>query len=249
MPGSFNDSLNLAILAAGASPSWVAQPAYAGAPAAADAGTALGDGDGFVLKTQAAVDLRADPAFRAIVATVNTYDASADFVLTLGGTVITVASAGHSDEPELLAAMKTAIEANGTTNALITVVARDTNGDDTATSGLDAVSLSLTGKAEADYAIVASATGSGVWAIAAEASTATVRAYIVAGGSSPPSGWRLANNGEWAITRRNWGERLDTAGCARLYIEVADLAGPAGDGASFITYAPALVRAGPGLNL
>lgn len=222
----------LAILSGARSPQWEAQLGHDGT-AGTDADSypsSAGAGVDLVNSVQAlvSVEMRAAAHRRRSVISVTTLDLTATYTVTIN--VTGCAAAGpFADLDALLTALALAIN-----TAL--------NPTYTATADLTANTITVIGPNE-DYTITMSATGTGVLAIEADPTTATMRIWAKCRSSSAPSTWLLIADQEFALTSAGWLDRLDVAGLDRIYVEVADVDGT-GDGAS-VTYTFPTVKIGP----
>ena len=227
-----------AVLATGRTVQWSHQASYTGAPADAAAGVAFDK----PVSVYLSVRLREEIHRRTARVTMASLDTGATYTVTLNGTGINYAT--PSDEDDLITGLRDAIIANGTTNALVSVAALDADGEDVTSSAQPAVTLLITGKAEADYSIAISATA-GALACVADAVTASGRLYMKPDGSKANNAsgstdavpdWRLVSGGgSLSFERRGFFERINAAGSSRVYLELHTLAGDGSDGGG-VTY-------------
>jgi hypothetical protein len=215
----FTTATELAILNSGRVPLWTKQSGYAGAP------DAVGDGADLGTSTRAAVvvALRQEAHRRRIDLAVGTFDAAATYTLRIsGGTSLAVAA--PASVSALFASLAAAVLADSGSAALVTATA-------------SATGLTLLGKAEATYyASWATSGGSAVVSATGDAETATARVWVqwagtAASGSTAPAGlWACAKDLDAvSVTRRGWTHRLDVAGMARVWVELASVTGHASD--------------------
>lgn len=226
--GKYEKANELAILAAGRNPQWDAPSAWENAPSSASSGVYCENS----LVALVDVMLRQEAHRRTAVVSVTTLDLAADYTVTING-VAAVATGAHASLDAMLTELEVAI------NALA--------GDPVvATADLAADTITIVGSAQDDYSIAVSATGTGVLACVADASSATLYGWLVyqAGNANTPEGWRHPYDAEYAIDWSGYADRWTAAGIDRLYVEVRDLAGFAGDGGS-VTYNDPVVRIGP----
>ena len=230
--GMLDTSNTLAILAAGRVPEWYAQLGHDGTsgtdadgyPSAVSAGVDLLN----TMQAVVAVEMRAAAHRRRSVISVTTLDLAATYTVTINVTGC-VAAGPFADLDALLTALALAIN-----TALSPTI--------TATSDLTANTITVIGT-NADYTITMSATGTGVLAIEADPTTATLRIWAKLRSSSAPSTWLQVLDQEYALTHVGFLERFDVAALDRLYVEVTDVDGT-GDGAS-VTYTYPTIKVGP----
>lgn len=231
--GMLDTSNTLAILAAGRVPEWYTQLGHDGTsgtdadgyPSAASAGVDLLD----TMQALVAVEMRAAVHRRRSVVSVTTLDLAATYTVTIDGTGCNAAGV-HASLDALLTALALAIN-----TALPSLV--------TATADLTADTITIVGDTNADYTITMSATGTGVLAIVADPTEATLRLWAKCRSASAPSTWLLVLDQEFAITEVGFLERFDVAALDRLYVEVSGVDGT-GDGAS-VTYTTPTIKIGP----
>ncbi len=260
MSSPFAIANELAILQVGRNPQWVqfATPhtTLLGAPDSANSGVYLQDSP----TTMLLVRLRADPSKRTALVTVDTFDATDTYTLTINGAAI-VASTTPTDVDDLLVDAKAAILADATVgggagaNQVVTARCLDADGtatDGTAAGGNAAVTLEVTGTVEADFSIAESTAGSGDLDVSADASACGLRGWgtpRVVGSQTAASGWahfidRRGKPMERGLTYRGLMDRLNTAAVDRLYPELHSIIGVYGDDAN-ITLTVAQVSVGP----
>lgn len=234
----------IAELLGGRNPEWVQQESYADAPAAADDGISLRD----AIITLVVIGLRENVHQRRAEITVTTFDAAATYTVNVNGTAMTDVTPTTADD--LLVGLKNTINANAVVGGaaatpIVTAQCLDSTGAvtlGTAAAGNAAVTLELLGGVEAGFDLIVSATGTGVLAAVADAESATVRFWLYSNtnttrssAATAPERWALVPNSEKVLDFRGLSGDARTNGCARLYVEVEDIDGPAGDGVS-ITY-------------
>lgn len=237
--GLFETANRQAVQFACGTPLWYAQEAYSGAPATVGAGVEMGGAPAYLI----GIDLRpGDVAARHARITVGVVDDTADYTISLNTNGVTYSATGGDDAQAILEGLLALIEADGTLDALVAGVVAEVGGVWT---------LTLTGRAEADYAIDdLSTTGTGTLICVADPTDASYRvwALFVAGqtsaaASSKAAGtWRMQNGAEGTVDYRGLADQPLSGGCARVYVELYDVTG-AGDAAGAggtITYAPAV---------
>ena len=226
--GKFETANDLAILAAGRVPQWDAPSEWDGAPASESSGVYLVN----ALVAVCDVRLRTTAHRRTAVVTVSVLDLAADYTVEIDAFVC-VATGAHADLDALLTEIAAIV--NSTAGATVT-----------ATADLTADTVTIVGDAQDDFAIDISATGAGVLACVADASTATVFVWALykEGNDNTPEGWRHPFDAEYAIDWSGYSDRFTVGGLDRLYLEVRALAGFAGDGGS-VTLNDPVVRIGP----
>jgi hypothetical protein len=217
----------LSVLLAARRPQWVEQIGVDGAPATLGAGVALEDSP----RTLVLVDLRREAHRRTVSIQIVVLDLAGTYRLTLDGTDVDFdASAAvplPTDVPTLLEAWADAVNADPAAALIVEASAEDTDGDG------DADTLFLRGLTEAEFSCAyATFAGTAEVAVTADASGCDLRAWFLGKEPNNPDRWRVSNNGAYAVTRRGWLERFDTAGLARLYVEIVDAVGQVGDGAA-----------------
>jgi hypothetical protein len=174
--------------------------------------------------------------------TVAAVDTSASYAVTLNGATATYAASGGDDALDILTGLQAAIIANGTLNALVTT-ALDS----------DTPSLTIIGRAEADYTIALTTGGTGGLAGVADPTGASMRFWGrgVAGPTDNTSA--LGYGQQWLLVGgvtgvsldwRGWTDMLSVNGLGSLWIELYDVTG-AGDTAptspDTLTYAARVV--------
>ncbi len=271
----FDGANLLAILTSGRKPRWARQidptdtfdPPTTdgnGAPASASAGVATVISGQQSVITNVKISLREDVGFRTVLVTMAALDITATYTVNVDGTAINYAT--PSDEDDLLIGLRDAILADATVggaagaNQIVTAECLDSSDavtTGTVAGGNAATTLRIKGATgssnyEPDYSIAYSATGTGDLQVVADAVTATARLYVLADDSSlavaaeTPSAWDLVNGTAGvAITRRNWTDRITSAGYQRVYVELDLIAGDGGDGADVLYRAGGGVFVGP----
>lgn len=230
---SFADLNDAGLLAIALIPEWVDQDAatsdYTGAPDAASAGVYLQASP----KAVGEIKLREEVHRRTARIVVGVGDTATTYTISIdGNTVATVPSA--SVVATTVSEWADDINADVTVGALVTA---SVDPDDAT-----GATLLIQGIAEADYSIdytLAGGTGT-VTSFTADASSAAGRFFVSRGGltksgsdTGKENSWALALNGDLgAITYRGMTERFDVAGYTNGYLEVYDIAGVAGDGAT-----------------
>lgn len=213
----------LAYLRIGSFPTWtsIAQVTDAtepGAPTTAGDGVAL---NGAVVAL-VAVRPRATSAYRSFTYEVTAYDAATTYEIGIPSGPTTVSTSAAGSAALTAAALKTAIEGNGTLNALWTVT-------------VDGATLTIVGKASDDYAISAGvSSGTGTIEVIADASSAKARIWLSEGGDPSTrntAAWDPPETQPFATAVDCYGstERVDVAGHTQVYVQLYDLAGHASD--------------------
>ena len=231
---AFEKSVRLSLLEAGRRPTWRVQadtdPALG--PQGASAGVGLNVGDGNATQTLLLVRVRRTVSARTATVVVSTVDLTDTYELILGGTSVTydADAEGATDAEDILTGLKAAIEANGTTNALVTA---------TVTTATDADPvLTIVGKASSDYAVDFSTAGGGELTVEADAVSCTATPWVMATvrqtdiDLEPYNTWARTTQAALSVTSSNIAVQLDTAGYARLFVQVTSVTGHASDGAS-----------------
>ena len=233
MSALYDTANRLAVLSGARVPQWETQLGHDGTsgtdpdgyPSSAAAGVDLVNS----VQALVAVEMRAAVHRRRAVVTVTTLDLTADYTVTINGTAC-VATGVHANLDGLLTEIALIINTN-----VPSVV--------TATADLTADSVTIVSDTNADYTITMSATGTGVLAIEADPTVATLRLWAKCRSSSAPNTWIEVLDQEFALTHVGFLERFDVPGLDRIYVEVADVDGT-GDGAS-VTYTFPTVKIGP----
>lgn len=237
--GLFEDANRLAVQFACGVPLWYAQATYTGAPATVGAGVAMGGSPAYLV----AVDLRPDGVTaRRLRITIETLDDTADYTVELGGTGVTYTATSGDTETDILDGLAALIVADGTLNALVTA---------TVATVASVPTLTLTGRAEADYALTdLAATGTGEIACVADPTDASFRVWAkfvpgqtaAAASAAASAGWRMQNGASGDIDYRGLADQPLSGGCDRIYVELYDVTGAsdaAGAGGT-ITYRAAV---------
>lgn len=161
----------------------------------------------------------------------------ADLTITYaGGTTYRVSINGNNvdtvaitDLKTTLAAIATAINADGTVGPLVTATAVDTNDDG------DVDVVQIVGDSDADFDIGVSRTaGTGTLAVEADAAAVEGRVWVTEGGepsSYDPDSW-VPHETQPFTTALDWRgktARLDVGGYSRVYLELYDMTGSASD--------------------
>lgn len=231
--GLVND---LSILLAARRLLWTAQEPGSGAPASAAAGVTLRNAP----VAGVAVDLRHDVSCRTDRITVETFDATATYTVTVD--TETVAYDASLDAPADVAALlegwAAALNGDADLSALVTASVEDG-------------ALVLRGVAETTYALALATTGSAVLSLEAEPVAAWVRLWTrsrPAEGDPSPT-WR-ALGPAFEIGPGGWEDLLRVSARDRLYVEVVATDAPSSDSVSAphtATYLPARIRIGPAI--
>ena len=238
----FSLSLTLSILAAGRDPQWAPLTIGAtAAPSSAASGVALADS----LRTLLHVSLRENAAHRTSRLNVDTVDLTATYTATIDGNAVARNSgvAGDASLNDILNGLATDINADGSVNGIVTALA--VNADDVA-DAVAATQLRLRGDGEVDYSIDFAGDGTSVVSSSTDLSELSSQLWWFAGaapGITPPQQW-AAPAEQIQIGRRGFVQRYDTAGLARLHVQVGDLRGHPSDGAT-VTYRAPDIQIGP----
>lgn len=230
----------LAIQYACIAPLWSQQTAYAGAPASPGSGVSMGGSPAYLL----AIDLREDVARRTMRISVSTLSDTDDYTVELASYDVTYTASSGDTQQAILSGLKALIEADTNLNALVNCTVTGT--------GTEAL-LTLTGKAEADYALTDLSTG-GVGALTciADPTSLSFRVYasMVVGdaaaiASKYASRYRLVNGAGGTLDYRGMVDQPLCGGVSYIYVELYDVDG-AGDSAGTggtITYSPMVLMA------
>lgn len=230
--GKFETANALAILAGARVPSWTEQAAWTTPPQSASAGVYLENS----LFTMLAVEMREEVHRRTARVTISTLDLAASYTVTINGTACTAAGP-FANLPAIINGLVTAINASAIASA-VTASAVD---EDASIAGVETVKI--VGDNSTDYTITMSATGTGVLAVVADPTIATLKIYAKLRGSSAPSAWVAPYDASYALDWTGYVERLACAGVDRFAAELSDVDGT-GDGAS-VTYTNVTVKIGP----
>ena len=206
-------------------------------------------------KAMVMVATRAFAHRREALVTVDTLDATANYTTTISGTAIATTSGTFGTADIVLVELKAKIAADATVggaaggNQIVTSVLLDSAGAETlgtVAGGNPAVSLQIQGTVEADFYLAISATGTGVLAATADASTfdvqvlSTMGGIIRSGSTGYTLGWVAPGDSLYSgQTSLGWVERQSVAGIDRLYLQVLNITGHVSDGATVL---PSLAR-------
>lgn len=224
--------------AIGTNPEFTDQATYTGAPSAGSSGVQLDD----TPKTIGLVALREEAHRRTVRYKVTTFDLTVTVydVIIDGNTVSYDASSElPADNDALIAGIAAAIDADGTVGPLVNASV-DPN---------DPEAVLIVGVGEDDYTFDGDVTGgSGAIELSGDATSADVRLWLSHGGTLAngsvgyENGWVMPDGGDiGTIDRRGYTDRYDTAGYRQGYIELENVAGVAGDGAT-TTVTPTVAR-------
>lgn len=188
------------------------------------------------VKGLVALTCREVPGARTARLSISSYDTSADYTVTVGGTPEVVVAASHTTAAQALDTLKTDLEGNGTIAALVDIVALDSAGVDSSVSGNDTASLRIRGKAEADFSIDFTATAGTVLATA-DAVSAAGEVMVRFGGDSGTRPDRWVADGQ--VGSMNSGTRgvikaLDVRSFAEIMIVVSAVGKDGSDGSAVI---------------
>lgn len=225
--GLYEDLNRAGLLAIGLTPEWVDLTAYTGAPASPSSGAYLQGSPRAMLYVAA----REDVQYRTGRVQITTTDLAATYTITVDGTAVVYDAAAEApaDLDALVAGIAAAIEADGTATLVVDALT-DPDAADT---------VLITGKAEADWSLDATATGSAVLAATADAADLDLRVWVTPGGliksgsTGNAGGWVQPVDAAYSgLGYRGAVERLDVAGLDRLYLEAYNVAGHASDGSA-----------------
>lgn len=228
--GLVND---LSILLAARRLLWTPQEPGSGAPSSAAAGVTLRNAP----VAGVAIDLRDDASRRTDRITVETFDATAAYTVSVDGVSVAY-SAAPADVAELLEGWAAALNGDAGLAALVTASVEDG-------------ALVLRGVGEGQYDLEIVTTGGAKLALAGEPTHAWVRLWTrsrpTEGEPSPT--WR-ALGPAFEVDAAGWEDLLRVSGRDRLYVEVVAADAPSGDAVAAphtATYAPARIRIGPAI--
>jgi hypothetical protein len=145
----------------------------------------------------------------------------------------------------LLAAWAATINLDGTVGLIVQAAA------EASIAGGDVDTLLVRGLGEADFSFAYQTfAGTAEVDVVADAATADAQVWFTAKQPNAPESWRVANNGVYPLTSTGLVERFDTAGLARMYVEIDNFTGPGADGAvapsTFAYWARAVI--GPSID-
>lgn len=237
----YTTATQLAILQAGRTPVWSTQPdALSSAPpASAAAGVALQK----AVRTLVHVSLRENARFRTARLTIPTLDNSVTYTVAIDGNAVNTVVASALTRAQVVTAIAASITAAGTVNTIVTATTEDADDD----GAVDTVLIQ--GIGEEDFSIAFTQSDAAVVACEADPCTATARLWWVPDarvGSTPPLVWAWSAE-PIALDRRGLLERLDSAGLARLFVQVSDRRGHWSDGADTTLTSP-VISIGPCLS-
>lgn len=237
----FTVATQLAILQAGRTPVWATQSNTGSnlPPASAASGVPLQS----AVRTLVHVSLRQDAHNRSGRLTIPSATLSGIYTVTINGIAVTFNAAGAPDLATVINGIAAAIVASGPASAIVTASAIAVAG----AGPHDAVSL--VGVGEDDWSLDFGHSGAAVVVALADLTAATLRLWWAPGarvGSTPPQVWTWSGE-TYALDRRGIVERFDSAGLDRLFLQVSDRIGHAGDG-SIVTYGTPVISIGPCLS-
>lgn len=250
---SFARANTLAELQVGRQPSWAALTLgnVAGIPDSVADGSPLSNAVVALL----AVRPRVDAHRRKGVVTV-THDATTTYTVTIDGTAISKATPTSADD--CLIDLRDLIRADTTVGAAAsspTVSARclDSDGEvteGTAAGGNAAVTLEVLGVVEDDWSLAVSVSGgSGTITASVDAAAATVTLWghpRDPGVQGLTEGWFRLPGGVFSLDGGGMLERFQVAAVDRLYPQLSNVTGVAGDGAG-VTQTVAVIAVGPAI--
>lgn len=181
---------------------------------------------------------RLDHRRREVTVSVETYDGSADFTLTIAATGVTSAAADHTSINALLNDLATKVAANGTLNPLVIAEAVDSAG---AVSAGAAVALRLRGRLPADlggtgadYSVTWSATGTGELEAVGDSAGGDVHVWAqLAGENAPAATWAILSRVE-AADAGGLLAPIECPSTARIYAQAVTLDRVTGDNAALV---------------
>lgn len=238
----YTTATQVAVLGAGRAPVWTTQPDSGSTvpPSLASAGVAMQGS----LRALVHVSLREAPHRRTARLTIPTWVNTAVYTATIDGFAVGHDSTGGDvDREDTILGLVSVINSDPNTSALVTASAVES----VEGGGIDTVLI--VGDSEADWSLDFTQDTTAVLAAVADPAHATARLWWLVGaraGSSPPSLWATSGD-EVAIGRRGWVERFDSGGMDRLFLQLSDRAGVAGDG-SIVTYRTPVISLGPCLS-
>lgn len=185
------------------------------------------------------VSLRSDVARRTARLTLTAVNGT--YTVTVGGVASVFVAAGHT-VAQIVDGLVAAILANAPAHAIVEPLALSV-------SGATHDTVQLSGVAEADWSLNFTHTGAAVLTAVADLATANARLFWYADarvGSVAPGIW--AWSGETiAVDRRGTIDRWDSAGAARLHVQLDSRTLVAGDGGIVTASAPK-IAIGPCLS-
>jgi hypothetical protein len=232
----FTTATELAILLAGRTPVWSTE-ANTGSnlpPSSLSSGVYLQR----AVRALVHVSLRQNAAYRSALLTTSA-TLSGIYTVTIGGTAVTFNATGAPNLAAVVDGIVAAINANGTVNQIVVASPLDT----------PHARVQIVGIVEADYSVDFSHSGAATLTALADYCVATMRPWWLPAarvGSTPPQIWAWSGD-TFALDRRGFVERFDSAGLDRLHVQLSDRIGHAGDG-SIVTYVPPVISIGPCLS-
>ena len=216
----------MAVLIGGRAPLWTVQsdadPTLP--PATVSSGVPLLN----TVKSLLWLQLRANVAGRTASIQITT-QAGANITVAVDTNNVVYDGSAASSIAEQATQLAAAITADATVGALVTATA---SGD----------TVTLVGKAFADYSVDVSFSTTGAATVTADAISATARVYELPRGINAP-GW-VAPDATISLNQYGRRVRFDSSGLDRGYVQITDLAKAAGDGAGVVAR-PAVVTWGP----
>lgn len=226
MADPYTTATQLAVLQAGRAPKWTPlsipgefPPGYALPPQTSAGGVPL---EG-ATKALAYVALRENPLGRTAKLVLGTVNLTAEYQLTIGGTMVSydANAGGATSRQDIVEGIIAAIEANPTTDGLVSAEAVSTfevNGIDT---------VKLVGKAEPSYSFgpFAAVGGGTTSTMMADIERATVVVWFLPDarpGNTPPAAWVVGDRGI-ELDHRGWIQRYDVAGLQRMHLQILDV--------------------------
>lgn len=220
-------SLQLSVLAAARSPEWSTVSDYttlADRPSTANDGVSLlaNEAEG-VLATHVRLSPRAQAYRRKVTFEITTFDAAANYTITLNGTGYT--STTPADEDTALSDLETAIDAAGYTASVADQV------------------LTILGPDADSFSVDFTVTGSAVATCSADAESCTLHVFTQ-GKDTTATPWCLKESR--LVTDAGLEDVFCTAGRARLYTQLTNVVGHPLDG-SAVTLTFGDIRVGPAI--
>ena len=238
--GLVDTANRLALQYACISPLWSQQTVYAGAPAAVGSGVSMGGSPAYLL----AIDLRENVARRTLRISVSELSDTSDYNVALDSHSVTYTATSGDLQQDILSGLQALIEADTDLNALVVCEVTGT--------GASAL-LTLTGRAEADYALTDLSTGGdGTLTCVADPTSLSFRVYasMVVGDAAAVDSkyaprYRLVNGAGGTLDYRGMVDQPLCGGVAYIYVELYDIdgAGDAAGSGGTITYSPMVLMA------
>lgn len=180
--------------------------------------------------TLVAVDLRADVSKRTCRVTFLTVDLTGSYRTVINGNILVFVSAA-SDLNDLIIGWRDLINATAPTNTIVVARGEDTIG---ATSAPLFDTLVIEGLTPVDYSCFLDTSGSAVILGTLDPFSAKATVFVtyrpLDASEDPEALWRTVPGALYDIDTDNFVARVATAGADRIYVQVTDVRGIAGDG-------------------